>query len=361
MSGDRHGSCHRVMPSSRAQTALAPFTEQTQMEGCSRTARAAGGIHPVPPVADLLKTATDRTTPPGRGLASESVVRMLEEVGVANPRWVAEQLLARRLGQSRAEMLLEPAPLTEETRIQFLADAAACAAGVPMQYVMGSASFLGREFAVGPGVFIPRPETEGLVEAVLNLTSVRGEPVEPRTFAQRPAQGERFRVLDVGTGSGAIAVTLALERPAWRVTATERSAVALAFARRNAETLGARVEFHSTDFLAGWGPDSFNGIVANLPYLDAAQAGRWPRELSWEPWLAQDGGRRGLEPLERILRDGKTVLAPGGWMALEFGDEQGAWLARRAAELGWREIELLPDLAGKERILLTRREGEWKS
>jgi release factor glutamine methyltransferase len=201
----------------------------------------------------------------------------LERVGVGNPRGVAEQLLAHRLGQPRTEMLLEPAPLTEETRTRFLADAALCAAGMPMQYVMGSACFYGREFAVGPGVLIPRPETEALVAAVL------------ARFDDRPR-----KVLDVGTGSGAIAVTLALERPSWTVTGVERSQAALAFARRNASAHQAAVQWLRGDLLRGLPSESMDGIVANLPYLDSALSGDWPRELSWEPLLAQDGGPAGL-------------------------------------------------------------------
>lgn len=265
-------------------------------------------------------------------------VKKLAEAGISNPRWVAEQLLARRLGQSRAEMLLEPAPLTDEIQTQFLADVAACAAGVPMQYVMGSAVFFGREFLVGPGVFIPRPETEGLVEAVL------------ARFDDRPR-----KVLDVGAGSGAIAVTLALERPAWQVMAVEWSEAALAFAWRNAEALKARVEFRRGDLAAGFGADSLDGIVANLPYLNPKTVAQWPVELHWEPWLAQDGGAEGLDVIRRLIPQAAEALRPEGLLVLEIGEEQAPAVSALAGQNNFEISRILPDLAGRDRVVILRK------
>ncbi len=272
-----------------------------------------------------------------RALLSQTA-QSLAGPGIANPRWVAEQLLARRLGQSRAEMLLEPAPLTDEIQTRFLADVAACAAGVPMQYVMGSAVFFGREFLVGPGVFIPRPETEGLVEAVL------------ARFDERPR-----KVLDVGAGSGAIAVTLALERPAWQVMAVEWSEAALAFAWRNAEALKARVEFRRGDLAAGFGADSLDGIVANLPYLNPKTVAQWLVELHWEPWLAQDGGAEGLDVIRRLIPQAAEALRPEGLLALEIGEEQAPAVSALAGQNNFEISRILPDLAGRDRVVILRK------
>ncbi len=269
-------------------------------------------------------------------------VQTLEAAGIERPRWVAEQLLARRLGQTPMAMLLEPVIPTEEQKIQFLAGVAACAAGMPMQYILGSAAFYGREFEVGPGVFIPRPETEILVETALAVIP--------------PAR----RVLDVGTGSGAIGITLALERPDIQMTATERSEIALLYARRNARRLGASVEFKRSDLAASVPAGSVDLLAANLPYLDAAQATDWPVQLHWEPWLAQDGGEKGLAVIRRFMREASACLAPEGRMILEAGDGQPSEIGRFASAFGLKSEQRVSDLAGKERVIVLKKDSSWK-
>ncbi|MBI3333377.1 MAG: peptide chain release factor N(5)-glutamine methyltransferase, partial [Candidatus Omnitrophica bacterium] len=165
---------------------------------------------------------------------------VLEGAQVHRPRWTAEQLLSRHLGCAPIGLHLEIPPVTDEEALSFQAGVAARAQGVPLQYLLGSAEFYGREFIVGPGVFCPRPETEVLVEAALSILQDHPSGAGP---------DQRLTVADIGTGSGAIAITLALECSGVRVLAADRSSLALGFARRNAERLGAAVSFLQGDLL----------------------------------------------------------------------------------------------------------------
>jgi release factor glutamine methyltransferase len=239
--------------------------------------------------------------------------------------------------------------LLEGDLLLYRTDVAARASGVPLQYLLGTADFYGRRFAVGPGVFNPRPETEVLVEVVLNLL-VRGEPVEPRTFVLRQAQDERFRIADVGTGSGAIAVTLAKERPELELIAIEHSAVAMHFARRNASTHGCKIKFLAGDLVECLETASVDGIVANPPYLNPDEAKSWPRELAWEPWLALDGGQDGLGLTGRLIGQAVRVLRPSGWLVLEIGMDQADGVRLLAEKNGFHVDRIVQDLAGLDRV-----------
>lgn len=290
---------------------------------------------------------------------------ILSDAKVHRPQWTAEQLLAERLGCLPVDLYVQPPRVTEEVSVRYRADIAARAGGVPLQYLLGSAEFYGRRFAVGPGVFNPRPETEILVETVLELIPVRGEPfgsaVHPELVeGERPAQDRlveaRLGIADVGTGSGAIAVTLAAERPDLEVAAVDRSEVALHFARRNAHVHGCPVRFLQGDLLEGFGPGSLDGVVSNPPYLDPGRAGEWPKELSWEPWLALNGGEKGLESIERLASQARVVLRPGGWLSLEIGMEQGEAVRGIAARHGFCVEKIQKDLAGLDRVAVLKRE-----
>ncbi|MBI3616559.1 MAG: peptide chain release factor N(5)-glutamine methyltransferase [Candidatus Omnitrophica bacterium] len=284
----------------------------------------------------------------------ESAEATLEEAGVSRPRWTAEQLLAHRLNCRPIDLYLEPSVAVIATA--FLADAAARANGVPLQYLLGSAEFYGREFEVGPGVFIPRPETEVLIDVSLERLSARG-----------PAQSV---VVDVGTGCGTIAITLALERPGTRVVAaarggrttcklrvvaTDRSAHALGFARRNADRHQVSISFLEGDLLDPVAGQQADLIAANLPYLDSEKSSEWPRELHWEPWLALDGGERGLSLVERLIRQAAVALNPGGNLVLEIGDGQAASVVESAESNGFQRHQVIRDLAGMERVIILSR------
>ena len=271
--------------------------------------------------------------------------QLLEEAGVDRPQWTAEQLLAERLGCLPVDLYAIRSKLLEGDLLLYQADVAARANGVPLQYLLGTADFYGRRFSVGPGVFNPRPETEVLVETALEILSVRAELAEAR----------RIRVADVGTGSGAIAVTLAKERPELELIAVEQSAVAMHFARRNAAAHGCAVQFQLGNLLEGFAPESLDAIVANPPYLDAGQAGAWPRELAWEPWLALDGGAKGMELIGTLIRQAARALKPSGWMALEIGMDQAERVSTLARENGFHVERIVQDLAGLDRVAILRR------
>jgi release factor glutamine methyltransferase len=204
--------------------------------------------------------------------------------------------------------------------------------GVPWAYLLGWSPFRDRRFEVTPATLIPRPETELLVEAALNI-------------------GRRLKVdrcVDVGTGSGIIAVSLALETD-WRMSASDVSPGALAVARENAQALGATVQFHEGNLLDPV-PDPVGLVVANLPYVDPADQPALQRELAFEPASALFASDHGLALSEALLGQARERGAPG--CLLEIGAGQGGELCRRAIGFGWHKALIHQDLAGHDRILI---------
>lgn len=273
----------------------------------------------------------------------------LEEAGIERPIWTAEQLLSERLGCLPVDLYARAPAVSPLVSLRYRADLAARASGVPLQYLLGSADFYGRRFAVGPGVFNPRPETEILVETAFEVVA--------RSETTKRSPGQQT-VADVGAGSGAIAITLAMEWPEFEMVAVEVSSVALHFARRNAQALGCPVRFLQGDLLEGFGPKSLDGIVANLPYLNPAQAAAWPRELAWEPWIALDGGTEGIALIGTLIRQAAAVLKSGGPMILEIGMDQAAGVRTLAEQNGFRVDRIVQDLAGLDRVAVLR---QWKN
>ncbi|MCM8811972.1 MAG: peptide chain release factor N(5)-glutamine methyltransferase [Candidatus Omnitrophica bacterium] len=276
----------------------------------------------------------------------KSAAAMLEEAGIDRPRWTAEQLLSRCLGCRPVELYVEPPPVEADHRLRFEADVAARIGGMPLQYIMRSASFYGRDFIVGPGVFIPRPETEVLMDTVLYLIhhAAAHSPYRP------------VRLIDVGTGSGAIAVTIALERPDVWVTGIDVSKTALTFAKRNADLHRVRVPFLQGDLVDPLSGQTVDLIAANLPYLDPAASGQWPAELAWEPWLALDGGSgSGTALVRRIVREAPSVLEREGKMVLEIAPEQVAAVSEDAAANGFLVERVVRDMAGRNRVIVLKR------
>ena len=209
-----------------------------------------------------------------------------------------------------------------------------------MAYIRGFKEFYGRAFAVDERVLIPRPETELLVELALHSVP---EAVPPR-------EGGPPRAHEVGTGSGAVAITLALERPGWSVSASDISAGALQVCGGNATSLGATLaSLEHADLLpVSGGP--WRLIVANLPYVPSAEyralaAAGWP-----EPAVALDGGPDGLDQVRRLVAGVGQRLAPEGRLLLEIGAEQGSAVAEALASAGLQRVELFHDLAGRPRV-----------
>ncbi len=218
------------------------------------------------------------------------------------------------------------------------------AAGEPVAYIIGEAGFYGRTFAVTPDVLVPRPETEGLITLALQAFA----------DADRP-----LRLCDVGTGSGAIAITLAAERPCASVVAIDVSAAALAVAARNATAHGVsgRVTFRLENALDELERESvFDGIVANLPYVRSADLAAAPAPTSFEPRLALDGGPDGLDVYRKLLRLAPGYLARSGLLLLEAGPDTSdelAILAHSAFE-GICRVRVVRDYAGIRRMVELR-------
>jgi release factor glutamine methyltransferase len=224
--------------------------------------------------------------------------------------------------------------LAESALLGFAALAARRAGGEPVAYLLGRREFFGREFAVSPAVLIPRPETELLVDIA----------------AAEVGADATARILDLGTGSGCIAITLALEFPQAQVTAVDASPTALATARRNAERHGARVRLLHSDWFAALDGESFDLIVANPPYVAAADPHLAAGDLRHEPAAALASGADGLDAIRRILAAAPAHLAPGGQLWLEHGHDQAAAVRELLDAAGLQRIEQHRDLAGIVRV-----------
>ena len=284
-----------------------------------------------PTVASLLRAAAER----------------LAAAGIATARQDAEMLLASALRTTRLGLYTTGrSPVPGSRRAAFEALVARRAGQEPVQYLLGEAEFAGLALAVGPGVFIPRPETEALVDRALAL----GPPATAT-------------VLDLCAGSGAIACALAMRRPGWTVWAVEQTGPAAACARENVRrlNLGRRVRVIEGDLygpLAGRVPaETVDVVVANPPYLAAPVLPALPAEVrDWEPLGALDGGADGLRVIRRLLAEAPAWLRPGGHLLVEIGEEQGPAARALAAEAGrYAEVVVHRDFRGCERVLEARR------
>jgi len=252
----------------------------------------------------------------------------------------AALLLAAALGISRATLLAFPErSAAAAVRARYLEWIDRRSAGEPVAYLLGRRGFWSLELEITPAVLVPRPETELLVERALAL----GDPADAR-------------VLDLGTGSGAVALALAHERPSWRITASDTSPAALAVARQNALNLGLdRVELVAGDWFEPLAARRFSLVVSNPPYIDAADPVLEGPPLSFEPRTALTPGPDGLAALERIGAQAPTHLEPGGWLLLEHGATQAPRLAEMLVARGFRHVRSRRDLAGFERVT----EAQW--
>ena len=252
----------------------------------------------------------------------------------------ARVLLAHVLDCDRAWLVAHGGdPLTRAQAHAFFALAKRRRDGEPVAYLTGRREFWGLDLAVTPAVLIPRPETETLVEAVL---------------ARLPADAP-VRVLDLGTGSGAIALAIAKERPLARVTATDVSPEALDVARGNAVRLGlGNATFVRSDWYAGAPDGPYDAIVANPPYIDPADPHLVQGDLRFEPRGALTPGSTGLSALAAIVAGASGRLAPGGLLAVEHGFDQGERVRALFGDAGFVAVEAFRDLAGLWRVVAGR-------
>jgi len=240
------------------------------------------------------------------------------------------------LGASHAFLIAHSErTLTEDEQASVQACFSRRAAGEPVAYIVGRREFFGRDFLVSPAVLIPRPETELLVE--LALVRMRGM-VSPQ-------------VLDLGTGSGCIAITLALERSDATVAAVEASAEALRVAAVNARELGAKnMRFLHGSWFEGVGDEVFDLVVSNPPYVADADPHLMAGDLRFEPRSALAAGAAGLDDIAAIVAAAPRHLRPGGWLLLEHGWDQAEAVAELFARAGFGDCFLARDLAGHPRV-----------
>jgi release factor glutamine methyltransferase len=265
----------------------------------------------------------------------------LADKGVPSARLDADRMLAHALGLRRLDLYLDlDRPLEPAEVARFRELVRRRGRREPLAYVLGSWSFRGLELATDARALVPRPETEWLVERAL----------------ARLGQVPEARVLDVGTGSGAIAIAIAVEHPDFHVTALDVSPDALALAAENATTHSARIDLRESDLLAGVAGETFDLVLANLPYVgegdvvDAEVAG-------FEPALAVFAADGGRALVERLIGGVAAALAPGGLVGLELGAGQAPWAVEQLGRAGLEDAASEPDLADVERFAFARRPG----
>ncbi|MGM0450641.1 MAG: peptide chain release factor N(5)-glutamine methyltransferase [Pseudomonadota bacterium] len=265
----------------------------------------------------------------------------LEAAGLSNPAGEARMLLAHQLGCSPTRFRVWPEALVGDDDVEtFRSLVAARAGGRPLAYITGEREFWSLPLKVTPDTLIPRPDTETLVEVALNC------PLP-----------EQARVLDVGTGSGAVALALAHERPGWQVTGSEIAAGALAVAEDNARALALNVRFVEGDGLTPFEGERWDLIVSNPPYIPEDDPHLSRGDLRYEPRGALAAGADGLDVIQPLVARAHQHLNPGGWLLLEHGYDQAALVADLLTGAGFQDCFMQRDLAGNPRVSGGRREG----
>ncbi len=250
-------------------------------------------------------------------------------------RLEARLLLQHVTGLSASTLVAYPErPLDTAAQTAYRDLVARREAGEPIAYLIGRREFYGRDFIVGPGVLIPRPETELLVEQGMVKVADIAVP----------------RILDLGCGSGCIAISLALERPDASVTALDASAAALAITQQNATTLGASLRCLQSDWCDALGAERFHLIVSNPPYIPATDPHLGQGDLRFEPPTALASGADGLDAIRCIIAAAPTHLLPGGWLLFEHGYDQAEAMCALLEASGFSAIEQQRDLAGIIRV-----------
>jgi release factor glutamine methyltransferase len=258
---------------------------------------------------------------------------VLADAGVPTPEVDAELIVAHATGLSRAQLALERRrSVSDDERERVEALVQRRAAREPLQYVLGEWGFRRLTLKVDPRALVPRPETEVVVERCLALLAGRDRP----------------RVLDVGTGSGAIALAIADEHPAARVVGVDASEAALALARENAARTGLELELRRHDLFAGLPQGPWELVVSNPPYVEPEELHRLEPEVrDWEPHAALVGHGA----TEAVARGALDVLVPGGALVLEVAEDTARRFSALLDGLGYRNVRATPDLAGRDRVV----------
>ena len=267
----------------------------------------------------------------------------MRDAGVPEPRREAGSLLSHVIARDRTFLIGHAEELVGDEHVDRFQEAVARrASGEPLQYITGVQDFYGREFRVTPDVLIPRPETELLVEAALEILPREQAPL----------------ICDVGTGSGCIAVTLLCERTDARGIAVDVSEAALAVAEDNARRhgVGDRIAFKISDCFASVDAAAFDIVVSNPPYVSANALAGLQREVrDHEPRIALSPGTDGLYVIRHLLQDAPAFLKDNGYLMMEIGFDQGERVQQLIDERHWRLHEIRPDLQGIPRIVLVQK------
>ncbi|HLY92554.1 MAG TPA: peptide chain release factor N(5)-glutamine methyltransferase [Candidatus Angelobacter sp.] len=270
-----------------------------------------------------------------------AAIELLTANSVGSPRLNAETLMMFTLSCDRAYLYAHPErELTADEDSRFAGYIAERATGKPAQYITGHQEFWGLDLLVSPAVLIPRPETEHIIETVLEL-----------------AKGQQnFKIIDVGTGSGCIAIALASELASAEIHATDISAEALEIARANAARLGfsEQIHFHRADLLQRLPAQQFDFVVSNPPYVSEAEPEKTQREVrEFEPKVAVFGGETGMEIYQRLIPQAHEALRNSGWLVMEIGYSIEEPVRRLLP--AWSEVRTVNDLQGIPRVIAARK------
>lgn len=277
----------------------------------------------------------------------QTVRSRMENAGLESPKAEAEQMVRHFSKMSRVDFFAGRRTVSDKDKAEIEAALERRLSGVPLQYLFNEASFFGYRFFVNEHTLIPRPETEVLAETALQFLD--------KTHPMKPVGGPR--ILDLGTGSGVLAVTLTIQRPDSKMAALDISEAALAVARRNAafHGLAGRIRFGSSDLFGAFGEaeqEAFDLIVSNPPYIPEDELETLPMEVRREPRLALDGGPQGTKLIGQILEEAPRYLSPGGALFMEIGLGQSGPIKKLAEKTGaYKNLKFIEDLNGIHRIV----------
>lgn len=265
--------------------------------------------------------------------------RYLEKRGIEDARRNMQMLVARQLGCTRMDLYLQfDRPLIEDELLPLRGKLKLRGEGIPLQHLLGSVYFHKHEFKIDGRALIPRPETEELAEWILGWQLLAD-----------------LAILDMGCGSGVLGLTLAAARPRWHATLADVSPDALALARENAATLGIQNATLLTSDLFSNISGTFDGIVANLPYIPEADQTTLTREVMHDPALALFSGTDGLDLIQRFIPEAFHHLNPGGWLVLEIGHDQASQVTEILNASAFTDIAVKTDLSGIARFPYAKR------